>query len=169
LGTPAFVSIFVPWAPLQEKTFLLSLGFLGGNIGSIIGLPLSSFLCINGFDGGWPSIFYVFGIFGIIWIIVFLLIASDSPSTHRFISTHEKIFIESNVDKIKSTKSLSNAPWLKLLTSKSCIAIYFSGFSVNFIGYMLLTSMPTYMKEVLNFDIKEVIKKSIIVLSFVIF
>lgn len=27
----------------------------------VIALPLGGFLCINGFDGGWPSIFYVFG------------------------------------------------------------------------------------------------------------
>jgi hypothetical protein len=24
-------------------------------------LPLGSYLCLNGFDNGWPSIFYIYG------------------------------------------------------------------------------------------------------------
>jgi len=34
---------------------------LGPYIGSIVSFPLSAVLCQYGFDGGWPSVFYVFG------------------------------------------------------------------------------------------------------------
>ena len=40
---------------------MISIGVSGSKIGSIVGLPLASFLCVYGFDGGWASIFYVFG------------------------------------------------------------------------------------------------------------
>ena len=33
----------------------------GQYVGSIVSLPLSAVLCKYGFDGGWPSVFYVFG------------------------------------------------------------------------------------------------------------
>lgn len=39
-------------------------GFLstaGVHLGNIITFPLSGVLCQYGFDGGWPSVFYVFG------------------------------------------------------------------------------------------------------------
>ena len=34
---------------------------LGNNIGSVIMFASGGYLCDNGFDGGWPSIFYIFG------------------------------------------------------------------------------------------------------------
>ena len=36
-------------------------------VGNIITLPLAALLCDYGFDNGWGSIFYVYGIFGIVW------------------------------------------------------------------------------------------------------
>ncbi len=54
---------------------------------------MGGFLCVNGFDGGWPSIFYVFGAAGLLWSIVWFLILSDSPRTNRFIKDREKYYI----------------------------------------------------------------------------
>ena len=34
---------------------------VGTNIGSVVTFSASGFLCERGFDGGWPSIFYIFG------------------------------------------------------------------------------------------------------------
>jgi MFS transporter, ACS family, solute carrier family 17 (sodium-dependent inorganic phosphate cotransporter), member 5 len=54
--------MWINWAPTKEKTRLIAFGFSGGNIGNVIGLPLGGYLCTYGFDGGWSSIFYTFGI-----------------------------------------------------------------------------------------------------------
>ena len=35
--------------------------YAGSQVGTIISYPLSGWLCANGFAGGWPSVFYVFG------------------------------------------------------------------------------------------------------------
>jgi ACS family sodium-dependent inorganic phosphate cotransporter len=71
----------------------------GAWIGNIIALPLGSFLCVSGFDDGWPSIFYIFGILSAIWCILFFILTSDSPQTHRFATQIEKDYVISHVKK----------------------------------------------------------------------
>jgi ACS family sodium-dependent inorganic phosphate cotransporter-like MFS transporter 5 len=71
----------------------MSLAPAGGYIGPTIGFSLSPYLCVNGFAGGWPSIFYLNGTLMIAWLVLFVLLTSDSPSTHKFITGEEKAYI----------------------------------------------------------------------------
>ncbi len=48
---------------------------------------------MNGFAGGWPSIFYVFGIIGVVWFVLWMILAAKSPENHRFISEKEREYI----------------------------------------------------------------------------
>lgn len=45
-------------------------------------------------------------------------------------------------------------PWGKVFTSLSVYALIFAHFGQNFGYFMLLTELPTYLKEALHFDIK---------------
>ena len=56
-------------------------------------MPLSGLLSEYGFDGGWPSIFYVFGIVGTIWSVWFLLAVHETPEVHPRIPDDEKAYI----------------------------------------------------------------------------
>lgn len=47
--------------PSKERTQIIGTSTAGAWLGNIIALPLGGYLCVNGFDGGWPSIFYIFG------------------------------------------------------------------------------------------------------------
>lgn len=42
------------------------------------------------------------------------------------------------------------------MTSKTCLSLFFGHTCQNFGTYMFLTQLPTYMKEILKFDIKSV-------------
>jgi ACS family sodium-dependent inorganic phosphate cotransporter-like MFS transporter 5 len=58
---PTVATIWSHWAVPAERSRLLSIGNAGSQIGNVVALPLGGYLCVNGFAGGWPSIFYVFG------------------------------------------------------------------------------------------------------------
>lgn len=161
---PAFAGFWASWAPTNERSRLIGTGNAGAQIGNVIALPLGGFLCINGFDGGWPSIFYVFGALGIVWTILWFIFASNSPDDNRFIGEAEKEYI---MDETKATRSSfeeseSGAPWGAIMTSLPAIAIFVGHSCSNWGTYLFLTSLPLYMKEVLKFDIKSVIVTSLI-------
>ena len=68
--------------------------------GEIIGFAASGYLAsstivIGGYDyGDWPSIFYVFGILGVLWFPLWALLAHESPDTHPTITQEEYLFVK---------------------------------------------------------------------------
>ncbi|XP_053237245.1 sialin isoform X3 [Podarcis raffonei] len=93
------------------------------------------------------------GALGVLWFIFWMLIVSDTPETHKRISHAEKEYILSSLtDQLSTQKSI---PWGAILTSLPLWAIVVAHFSYNWTFYTLLTLLPTYMKEILRFDVQE--------------
>ena len=59
---PSVSSFWAYWAPTSERSRMVGISSSGSRVGNIVGLLIGSSLCIYGFAGGWPSIFYIFGI-----------------------------------------------------------------------------------------------------------
>eukprot|EP01038_Epipyxis_sp_PR26KG_P017429 gene17429-24098_t len=96
---PCVYHFYPIWIPEDEKTFLIPLISAGMYMGDVIGFSLSgvlvdSVIYINGqFFGGWPSVFYVFGIIGCFWFPFWAYFAYESPNTHPYISNEETLMI----------------------------------------------------------------------------
>ena len=60
-------------------------------------MPISGLLSEYGFAGGWPSIFYVFGVVGTVWSVWFLLAVYEDPDCHPKIADDEKKYIVTSV------------------------------------------------------------------------
>ena len=65
--------------------------FAGGTAGTVISLPVSSWLCES---VGWPSVFYLFGVLGLLWFLVWSALVYDGPEQHPRISQQEKLFLQ---------------------------------------------------------------------------
>lgn len=154
---PAMSAIFVYWAPAKERTKIVGSSTAGAWVGNIIALPLGGFLCAYGFDGGWASIFYLFGAFGVVWSLVFAVLITDTPATHWFISEEERIYLEYenvNISSSKEKKPLKT-PWVEIFSNKVCWATFIAHFCNNWGNYLFLTQLPSFMKDVLKFNIKS--------------
>ena len=46
---------------------------------------------------GWESVFYVFGVLGLLWFIAWSLVVTDSPDTHTTISWQEREYINKSI------------------------------------------------------------------------
>lgn len=58
---PGMSSLWVHWAPPNERSRLIGMSHAGGMIGNIFALLIGGILCSS--FAGWPSIFYLFGNF----------------------------------------------------------------------------------------------------------
>jgi hypothetical protein len=131
--------------------------YAGQYCGNVVSFPLTALLCQYGFDGGWPSAFYIFGIVGVLWFGLWLLLGFSSPSTHPRISYSERIYIETSIAETNTDLHQHKVPvpWLKILTSVPFWAINIEFICSCFGSYVLLTTMPTYFKQALDFNLKE--------------
>ncbi|XP_073982813.1 putative inorganic phosphate cotransporter [Rhodnius prolixus] len=140
------------WAIPQERSRLFSFAFGGTQFGTIVMLLSGGFLATSA--GGWPSIYYVSGAFGVAWGIICLFFGADSPAVHKTISEKEKEYIESNFVASSANSKKMKIPWKNICTSIPMWALLIDHLAHNWGFWTLLTFIPTYIQGVFNSDIE---------------
>lgn len=77
---------------------------LGSMIGTVLAMPISAYLCASTFLGGWPAVFYMFGLVGVLWSVFWFIFVSETPQTHPTISQQELRMILSSQNHSASKK-----------------------------------------------------------------
>lgn len=154
---PAMHAMLGQWAPPLERSLLCGLTYAGTMMGNVIALPLSGFLCQNGFAGGWGSVFYIIGLSSAACIIVWALLTSNTPATHPRISDAEKNYILNALKgEVSEEKTKwSEVPWCEFVKSGPVWALIIANFCTDWGLYTYLTNIPTFYKDVLYFDIQS--------------
>lgn len=83
---------------------LIGTSSAGSRVGNIIALSIGGVLCVYGVDGGWPSIFYLFGSCGVAWSVLFFLLSADEPAKHWFIGNKERDYVVKETQKTVELK-----------------------------------------------------------------
>lgn len=153
---PAMAVLWARWAPPLEKGMLCSLCYAGAQIGNVLTFPIAAALCENGFDGGWPSVFYVLGALGVVWFVAWMYVVYDFPELHPRTTEREKKYITQSLhgDMTTSMEKKVKTPWLKIFLSMKVWAIVVTHTCANWGTYTFLSNMPTYLSEVLYFPVQ---------------
>ncbi|XP_039292775.1 putative inorganic phosphate cotransporter isoform X1 [Nilaparvata lugens] len=151
---PCTHAMLAKWIPPNERSRMGAFVYAGAQFGTVISMPLSGILSEHGFAGGWPSIFYVFGVIGAIWSVAFLIWVHEDPESHPTIAEDEKKYIISSVWGSAGVSS-PPVPWKSILKSLPFWAILIAHMGQNYGYETLMTELPTFMKQVLHFNIKE--------------
>ncbi|GIY03569.1 vesicular glutamate transporter 3 [Caerostris extrusa] len=117
-------------------------------------MPLTAFLCDSGLFGGWPSAFYIIGLFGCLWFIMWSTLVTDSPLTHPLISKEELRYITSN-QKVNHTVKAPPVPWKKIMLSVPFWIVVLCKTCQDWSFYTMMTDLPTFFGTVLHFPIQE--------------
>lgn len=151
---PSMHAMLARWIPPLERNKFAALVYTGANLGTIISLPVSGYLCSIAFDGGWPLSFYLFGILGIIWWFFWVTLAFDKPTTHPYIDRREKLYILSTTG-LRDDDTANEIPWCKILTCMPLWAILVTQCGQAWGFYTQLTEFPIYMSNVLHYNIQQ--------------
>lgn len=151
---PACHGLWSKWAPPLERSRLATTSFCGSYAGAVIAMPLAGVLVQY---VGWPSVFYVYGVLGLLWYIMWLLLAYGSPAAHPTITDTERIYIETAIgESTKQNATKFKTPWRRFFTSMPVYAIIVANFCRSWTFYLLLISQPAYFEEVFGFPISKV-------------
>ncbi|XP_070199239.1 vesicular glutamate transporter 1-like [Littorina saxatilis] len=147
---PACHGIWRHWAPPLERSKLATISFCGSYAGAVLGMPLSA-VCTRYL--GWQSGFYVFGVMGVIWSVIWYFYSWEKPACHPFISEAERIYIEDSIGDTGPPAKAATTPWLAFFTSLPVYAIMVANFCRSWTFYLLIISQPAYFEEVFGFNI----------------
>lgn len=139
---PCVHEIWSKWAPPLERSRMGSIPYAGTYIGMVVSLSTCGILAQN---YGWQSVFYVYGVVGCVWNVLWLSIVRGSPEKDRFISNEEKRYIMASLKHTNAYQPKS-IPWFSILTSSPVWAIAASQFAENWGLYTMQTQLPQFLK-----------------------
>ena len=151
---PTMHALLSRWIPPMERSRAVTFVYAGTHFGSVTGMLYTGVLCDHGFAGGWPSVFYISGAMGCAWSLAWLALCHSSPSAHPRISVAERCYIEKSMES-RETSAKPPTPWRKILTSRPVWACAVAHFANNWFVFTLLTCLPKYMHDVLQFDMTK--------------
>lgn len=80
--------------------YFLLLTLKGSSIGVAITFPFCGFILEK---WGWPYVFYITGVIGMVWFLAWWLLVYDTPAQHPYISEVELVHITSSLTNVVST------------------------------------------------------------------
>lgn len=139
----------------ESKTLIRIFFFknlIASSLGAAITMPVCGFLISY---MGWQSVFYFTGGIGLIWSLAWFWFIFETPATHPRITDEERNEIESSIGNSTSKKKPSYVPWKSILTAPCVWAIIITHGCSVFGYFTVVNQLPTYMKYILHFNIKE--------------
>lgn len=151
LSFPSINTVYAKWSPPLERSRISGFGVSGCFAGTVVAMLMSGWLAVN---FGWSSIFYVFGVVGVIWSTVWFIVVKESPDRDSDMNETERNFIMKSLQK-QGQVNVEKPPWKSIFTSMPVMAIAVAHFSYTWCYYTLLTHLPSYMKDILDFDLQQ--------------
>ncbi|XP_049831301.1 sialin-like [Schistocerca gregaria] len=151
MSYPAAQALWSQWAPPRERSVLANVGYAGCDLGTVVAMTVSGVITAQ---LGWPAVFYIFGFVGLAWTALWVLVVRRAPKEDHHIDPREQQYIEESLGGPPEHQN-QEYPWKSLLTSLPVWAVLVANFTANWGFYTMLTELPTFMKETLNFNIEE--------------
>ena len=123
---PASINMIGRWVPVASRSRAVAMLMSGISLGTLVALPVTGWLVR---DYGWPVPFYVFGVVGLLWAVLWFALVGGGRGVADTATAEQRII-----------------PWRVLLRTPAVWAIITNHFCHNWTLYVLLAWLPSYFK-----------------------
>jgi len=148
---PANAKATGSWFPPQERSLATSIFDAAAKFASAIGVPLIGIVLIR---VGWRWSFAITGVVSLLYFLLFWRIYRD-PEEDPALTDWERRHIASETEVSSAQESLRKEPDSlgHLLTQRKVIGLAVGMGSYNYVFYLLLTWLPSYLSFALHIDL----------------
>jgi MFS transporter, ACS family, solute carrier family 17 (sodium-dependent inorganic phosphate cotransporter), other len=139
---PSIYELFGRWVPAAERARAVARMTSGFPLGTVIGLVVSGWLVQR---YGWAAPFYVFGLIGLVWLIVWFQQVENDPAADPRISAEEKVLLQAGTSTGRQTDQMRLR---QLLLRPSVLGIVAGHVAFTWNLYVLLSWLPSYFRDV---------------------
>lgn len=138
------------WFPPQERSFATSLFDAAAKFASVIGVPLVGLVLLK---AGWRWGFALTGFISVVYFALFWFVYRD-PDEDTGLSAVEREYIQAGHDASQAAASHDHGyTVLQLLSQRKVIGLTIGFGAYNYVFYLLLTWLPTYLSMALHIDL----------------
>ena len=147
---PSIYSLYSRWVPITEHSRAVGLANSGIPLGTIFALIVTPMIVQA---WGWQWAFYLFGLVGVVWFVVWQLMVTRSPELDERVTEAEREIIKAGAN---SDPVEAGPPIREFLKSMPVWAIIVAHFCNNWSLYVLLSWLPTFINKGLGVDYASV-------------
>ncbi len=135
------------WIPLKERGLITGINFSGSRLGAAFALPALSVLMAS---WGWKSTFFLLGLIGVVWALVWYWLFRDKPEDHPGITAEEKNYIIQH--RQPAAKGVTKISVRQLFASRNMWLAMVQYFCSNFTFFFALTWLYPHIKREYQLD-----------------
>ena len=140
---PAAFQLVGRWMTPADRARGIATVTSGIPLGTVLGLMVTGWIVGH---YSWPVAFYVFGVLGLIWALVWFIVVTDDPATDPRVSAVERALLKISAE--PPVMSADQLPWRALLLRPAVWALVATHFATTWTLYMLLSWLPSYFRDV---------------------
>lgn len=142
--------IVFTWFPRREAASAVGIANCGTPLGGAIAGPIVGFAALA---YGWQAAFVTAGLLGLVWLAVWQVVATETPSSHPTISENELRLIAA--DRTEGERGSAPAPLRFYLRQPTVLATALAFFGYNYVLFFFLTWFPSYLTQARHLSIKD--------------
>lgn len=152
---PALTRVASDWLPVSERVRAFAVGLAAVPFASVIGAPFISQLIAT---VGWRWMFFILGLLGIIWAILWYITFRDLPEHCSKVSEAERAHIQKELDSIPrhtDSSETQKTTWRFMLLNRELLANNYAFFAFGYLLFFAITWLPGYLEQMYGINVKQ--------------